>query len=187
MKILIVDNYDSYTYNIVSCLQQLQIHDNTIVKNDAFAIEDALQFEHIIISPGPKTPLESGFVVPLLQRITTQNVLGICLGHQAIAVAFNAPIFNLTHIYHGASTQLQLIGNHSIFNNLAHPITVGLYHSWAVSFFQHHPDLEITSLSTQNIIMSLKHKYLNIHGVQFHPESFITKDGIAMFKNWLCL
>jgi anthranilate synthase component 2 len=185
LKILLIDNYDSFTYNIVEQLRQCQVENIVIVKNDEFEIEDALHFEKIIISPGPKTPKESGKIIPLLQAITTQSVLGICLGHQAIAEAFGADIYNLEKPYHGAQTQLKIIAPHFIFDNIKQPITVGLYHSWAVKWFENSNSLMITSISEQNIIMSLKHKILDIHGVQFHPESFMSEKGTEILKNWL--
>jgi anthranilate synthase component II len=187
LKILLVDNYDSFTYNIVELLRNLSCADITIVKNDTFTIAEALQFTKIIISPGPKIPAESGLLLPLLQAITTQSVLGICLGHQAIAQAFGGSIYNLAKPYHGVQTVLQMQAEHGIFKNMVAPIQVGLYHSWAVSVLPADSDLQVTSTSTEQIIMSIKHKYLNIHGIQFHPESYMSKLGQKIVENWLQL
>jgi anthranilate synthase component II len=185
MKILLIDNYDSFTYNIVEHLRQCTNAEIVIVKNDEFEMDFALSFSKIIISPGPKIPSESGNILQLLKKISTQSLLGICLGHQAIAEAFGETIYNLQKPFHGAETELKIIKPHFIFDKIDEPIKVGLYHSWAVNNFSSNSVLEITSVSLENIIMSLKHKTLDIHGVQFHPESFISTQGKMILKNWV--
>jgi anthranilate synthase component II len=187
LKILIIDNYDSFTFNIVEQLRQFNITEIVVAKNDEISIENALAYSKIIISPGPKIPAESGIIIPLVQSITTQSVLGICLGMQAIAEAFGGNIYNLPNPYHGAQTSLNLIEPHSIFDNLATPIIVGLYHSWAVQSFINNDTMQVTSVSADNIVMSIKHRYLNIDGIQFHPESYLTKQGNQFISNWLAI
>ncbi len=184
MKILLIDNYDSFTYNIVDLLKQLNIDDVTIFKNDEITIEEACLFDKIIISPGPATPIESGNILPIIQSLgATHSILGICLGHQAIAEAYGGQLINLENPYHGYITQLMDIKPHRIFDHIQ-STEVGLYHSWIVDAESLPTELEISSYSSDGYIMSIKHKTHDVHGVQFHPESYMTPDGKRMIENF---
>lgn len=186
MKVLLIDNYDSFTFNIVEILRQLNVKDLSIVKNDEISVEMAKIFDKIIISPGPATPQESGNILEIIQQLSpTKSILGICLGHQAIAVAFGGQLQNLAKPFHGFRTKHFITEDCNLFKNLPSEFQIGLYHSWVVEK-ENLPDcLQIISLSTENNIMSLKHKQFDVQGIQFHPESFITEYGKEIFRNWL--
>jgi anthranilate synthase component II len=186
LRVLLIDNYDSFTHNIVSLLNECGVDDVMIVKNDQIDFDVVENFDKIIISPGPKIPLESGQIIELIQRFApTKNILGICLGHQAIAEAFGATLYQLPHPQHGAQIPLQIIGAHSLYKNIPQNTIVGLYHSWAVNPENLPTEFLVTAINLEDVIMSIKHKTLSLHGVQFHPESYITKDGKKMMENWL--
>lgn len=189
MKVLLIDNYDSFTYNIVEVLRQLNIKEISIVKNNEISVDQARQFDKIIISPGPATPSESGNILEIIEALApSHSILGICLGHQAIAEVFGGQLRNMSHPYHGYQTQLEILKPHKIFSfdEGIQKLKVGLYHSWVVEETNFPDSLEITSKSTEDHIMSFKHKTFDVHGVQFHPESYMTvfgKEIIAGFLN----
>jgi len=191
LNVLLIDNYDSFTFNIVELLRQLDVDTFSIYKNDAITIDQARDFDKIIISPGPAIPSESGIILELIKALSsTHSILGICLGHQAIAEAFGAKLTNEKIPYHGFQTSLQLVKEHTLFRNLASlkvssELRVGLYHSWSVDVENFPVCLEITSFSNEGKIMSLRHTKFDIHGVQFHPESYMTSFGKEMLSNFL--
>lgn len=186
MKVLLIDNYDSFTFNIVEILRLLNVTDLSIVKNNEISVEHASHFDKIIISPGPATPQESGNILDIIQQLSpTKSILGICLGHQAIAVAFGGTLLNLARPFHGFSTQLKMIEAGYLFKNLPAAFQIGLYHSWIVDKETLPSCLQITAVSSEKIIMSIKHKTFDVQGIQFHPESFMTEFGKEMFVNWL--
>ena len=189
MKILLIDNYDSFTHNIIGLLKQINATDITLVKNDGITIHEAALFDKIIISPGPATPTESGNILDIIKHLSASHaILGICLGHQAIAEAFGGKLINETKPYHGFTTNIQLINAHHLFDHILtknNMMQVGLYHSWSVDASTLPDCLIPTSISTENIIMSLKHKNYDVHGVQFHPESYMTIHGAQLIKNFL--
>ncbi len=185
MKILLIDNFDSFTYNIVELLRCVQIDDLVIAKNNITVVE-ASQFDKIILSPGPATPSESGNMLNIVQSLgPTHSILGICLGHQAIAQVYGATLRNLEKPFHGYQTEVNLIAPHKLFSfTPLKKITVGLYHSWVVTEADFPDCLTITSRSREGHIMSIRHRKYDVHGVQFHPESYMTtcgKDIIAAF------
>ena len=186
MKILLVDNYDSFTFNIIECLRQLKIHDVTVLKNDDEKLLHTLAFDKIILSPGPDVPKASGFLLQVIENnFATIPILGICLGHQAIAQFFGANIVQLTHPHHGFQTSLIRLNDDRLFKNCNQPILVGLYHSWVVDKNNFTDKLMITSVDNDGNIMSFRHNNYNCVGVQFHPESFMTKNGLQILKNWI--
>jgi anthranilate synthase component 2 len=186
LKVLLIDNYDSFTFNIVEMLRQLNVTDLSIVKNNEITVEQASHFDKIIISPGPATPQESGNIVEIIVQLSpTKSILGICLGHQAIAVAFGGTLQNLVRPYHGFRAQLKIKEAGYLFKNLPTEFQIGLYHSWIVEKETLPNCLEVTALSSENIIMSIKHKTFDVQGIQFHPESFMTEYGKEMIRNWL--
>lgn len=190
LQILLIDNYDSFTFNIVEILRRLQCEHVTVVKNDQISIHDAKKFDKIIISPGPSIPTQSGNIIQIIQGLgPTHSILGICLGHQAIAEAFGAKLKNLPNPFHGFQTKLNQVLNDRVLNDLsennAKGITIGLYHSWVVDPFEFPSSLVVTSYSSENHIMSLRHIEFDIHGLQFHPESYMTPLGRKMIENWL--
>lgn len=186
MRVLLIDNYDSFTFNIVSLLKQCGVEEICIMQNDTIDFVKAATFQYIIISPGPKIPQESGDIIPFIQRFaTTKNILGICLGHQAIAVAFGAELVQLRQPQHGAQQQLQIIGKPIIFEHISENTTIGLYHSWAVDISSLPACFSVTSTNKNGIIMSIAHQSFKLIGLQFHPESYITTQGLQMMKNWL--
>lgn len=186
-KILIFDNYDSFTYNIVHLVNSLG-YDADVYRNDRISIEQAGAYERMIISPGPGLPCESGILPELLRRYAPhKSILGICLGHQAIGECFGAHLENLPHVYHGVATPVKVIGQDPIFDGLGGEFTVGRYHSWGVSDEDFPSCLNVTARDGNGQIMALAHRRYDVRGVQFHPESILTPQGHILMKNWLSM
>lgn len=188
MSILLIDNYDSFTYNVVHSLHQLGV-DITVKRNDKITVKEASSFNSIIISPGPGIPRDAGIVPQLLTELAPKGkkILGICLGHQAIGENFGAKLVNLPKVYHGLQTDISIQSdNDTLFKDLPSTIKVGRYHSWAIAINDFPSDqLKITAVDAEGHIMALQHKKLPIYGVQFHPESILTPDGNTILDNWL--
>jgi anthranilate synthase component 2 len=187
-KILIIDNYDSFTFNLVHYFEDLDC-EVTVFRNDEFDIEEIEPYNKIVISPGPGLPNEAGLTKKVVEIYgKTKSILGICLGQQAIAEVFGANLMNLNTVTHGIATTIKVIkDNELLFSNLDREFEVGRYHSWAVNRDNFPEILEITAIDTDGIIMSLRHKVYNICAVQFHPESILTPNGKIILKNWLSL
>lgn len=186
MKVLVFDNYDSFTYNIVHALRELGVNPD-VVRNDKILPEEAEKYDKIIISPGPGVPEEAGVLMQLLEKVAGKiPVLGVCLGHQAIGQHFGGRLLNLPEVYHGVSTPVEIIENDYLFNGLPGKIEVGRYHSWVVDNKDFPTDsLEVIARDDKGMIMALRHKEYDIRGVQFHPESVLTPQGITIIDNWL--
>lgn len=184
MKIIVIDNYDSFTYNLVHYLEELGSK-VTVKRNDEVEIKEIEEFDKIVLSPGPGVPNEAGLLKEIISFYSgSKSILGVCLGHQAIAEVFGADLINLKKVYHGVATNINIIKEDPIFKNLPNPLKVGRYHSWVVK--EPLPDeLEVLALDENGQIMALKHKSLDIRGVQFHPESILTESGKSLLKNWL--
>lgn len=187
MKIAVVDNYDSFTYNLVHLIKELGA-DVTVHRNDQFELEELGGYDGIVLSPGPGIPSEAGLLLDVIAIYKAEKpILGVCLGHQAIGEAFGATLENLSEVYHGVATPIRLLGNDPIFDGLPETIEVGRYHSWVVSRNGFPDALEITAESGEGQIMALRHKTCPIHGIQFHPESVLTPMGRTIVENWLTL
>ncbi len=185
-KLVIIDNYDSFTYNLIQILEELN-SDYTVLKNDSFLIEEIDRFSKILISPGPGIPSEAGLVKKVITHYAlTKSILGICLGHQAISEVFGGILTNLERVRHGLTVKVKLTEPADyLFENLPSEFKAGVYHSWAVS-----PDclpdcLKVTSHCEDNIIMSVAHRIYDVRGVQFHPESIMSEYGKQIIRNWL--
>lgn len=177
MKLLILDNYDSFTYNIVHAVRELGITP-TVVRNDKITLPEIDEFDKIIISPGPGIPSEAGILPELLREYAGKKpILGVCLGHQAIGENFGATLENLDDVYHGVQTMTHVIADDYIVKGMGNDFPVGRYHSWIVSEKNLPESLVVTSVDDAGKIMSLRHKDFDIHGVQFHPESLLTPGG----------
>jgi len=185
MKIVIIDNYDSFTYNLSHLVKELGT-EVAVVRNDQFRLEDLEQYSKIILSPGPGIPTEAGLLCDVIHRYAgSKPILGVCLGHQAIGEVFGGRLENLSDVFHGVATPCHIIADDPIFSGIDRDITVGRYHSWVVSQ-EGLPDcLEVTAVSPEGQIMALRHREMNIRGIQFHPESVLTPDGRKMLQNWL--
>jgi anthranilate synthase component 2 len=189
MKILVFDNYDSFTYNLVHLVEQITGNRVDVYRNDELPLEKVKDYDKILLSPGPGVPSEAGLLLPLIKEYaTTKSILGVCLGHQAIGEAFGGTLTNLSTVYHGIATPVQQIpneGKHSrLFEGLAAEFVVGRYHSWVVDQENFPSDLQITAKEEHGYIMALEHKTYDVQGVQFHPESILTPDGAIILKNW---
>lgn len=185
MKVVIIDNYDSFTYNLSHLVKRLGAN-VTVYRNDQFSISQLKVFDKIILSPGPGIPSEAGLLLDVIKSYAGQKpILGVCLGHQAIGEVFGATLTNLSDVYHGVATEGTQFGTDPIFNGLPKRIVMGRYHSWVVSRDGFPDCLEITAESDDGQIMALRHRNYNIHGIQFHPESVLTPDGETIIKNWL--
>lgn len=185
MKIAVIDNYDSFTYNLVHYLEK-QDAMVTVFRNNELDVEELEDFDKILLSPGPGLPSEAGSLLEIIETYhKTKPILGICLGHQAIAEYFGAKLENQKSVTHGQSDEITIITKDEIlYKNLSNQITVGRYHSWVVSHENFPEILEVTSINKDNQIMSLRHKNHDVKGVQFHPESILTTQGEAIIKNW---
>ena len=185
MNVLVIDNYDSFTYNLVHYLEDLDC-DVTVKRNDKFDLEEVVSFDKIVLSPGPGIPDEAGLLKPLIERYAaTKSILGVCLGQQAIGEVFGGRLRNLDTVYHGVATEISLsVDDDSLFEGLETSFEVGRYHSWVVDADL--PDeLEATSFDENGQVMSLRHKIFDVKGVQFHPESVLTPNGKQLLKNWI--
>jgi len=186
VKILVFDNYDSFTYNLVHAVKKLGYTDVEVHRNDQIALEDIERFDKIILSPGPGVPSESGILLDVIRKYaSTKSILGVCLGEQAIAEAFGGTLINLTEVHHGVSSMVDVLENDVLFNGLSKQLEVGRYHSWAAEKSTLPECLMITAVDDEGMIMALAHKKYDVRGVQFHPESVLTPDGEKMLKNWL--
>ncbi len=185
MKIVIIDNYDSFTYNLSHLVKELGA-DVTVVRNDQFELPELEQFDKIILSPGPGIPEEAGLLLDVIRTYKERKpMLGVCLGHQAIGEVFGAKLINLSDVYHGVQTEGTQLGNDPIFDGLPERIKMGRYHSWVVDNNTLPSCLEVTATTDDGMIMALRHKDYDIHGIQFHPESVLTPDGRTIVDNWL--
>ena len=184
-NILVIDNYDSFTYNLVHYLEDLNC-EVSVVRNDQLQLKDVEPFEKIVLSPGPGIPDEAGLLNPIIKTFaSTKSILGVCLGMQAIGEVFGATLENLNNVYHGIQTKVNITSkDETLFKNLGPTIDVGRYHSWAVKG-ELPTCLEITSVDENQQIMALRHKEFDVKGVQFHPESVLTPNGKTMLKNWI--
>jgi len=187
MKILVFDNYDSFTYNLVHLVEKLTDDTVEVFRNDQIRLEDVKKYDKIILSPGPGIPDEAGLLLPLIKEYaSTKCILGVCLGHQAIGQAFGAKLVNLKTVFHGVATPLRItLPDNRVLKGLNGDILVGRYHSWIINEEGFPDSLEITARDDNNYIMALQHKEYDIQGVQFHPESVLTPAGEQMMKNWL--
>lgn len=185
MKILIFDNYDSFTYNIVHAVRELGV-DYDVVRNDRISIPEIAKYDKIIISPGPGIPSEAGILMEMLREYADKKpILGVCLGHQAIGEHFGGKLENLTEVYHGVQTLATKTAPDYILDGLGETFPIGRYHSWIVSDEELPDCLTVTSRSEDGCIMSMRHNEFDIHGVQFHPESVLTPEGVKIISNFL--
>lgn len=185
MRIVIIDNYDSFTYNLSHIIKELDAH-VTVLHNDNFNIGDLEHFDKIMISPGPGVPSDTRMLNDIITTYTDRkSIFGICLGHQAIGEAFGARLENLPNVFHGIATIGTQFGNDPIFNGCDRNIAMGRYHSWVVSKENFPQCLEITAESDEGHIMALRHRKYDVRGIQFHPESVLTPDGRKIISNWI--
>jgi anthranilate synthase component II len=192
MKILIFDNYDSFTYNLVHLVEKITHEKVDVYRNDKIALKDVQQYDKIILSPGPGLPSEAGLLLPLIKEYAaTKSILGVCLGHQAIGEVFGGKLTNLSSVFHGVATPVRIVNgqqstvNSQLFKGLDKTFSVGRYHSWIVDKEDFPDELEITAEDENGFIMALQHKQYDVQGVQFHPESVLTPDGEKIMRNWL--
>ena len=184
-KILVIDNYDSFTYNLVHYLEDLDC-DVTVKRNDQLSLDEIAEYDKIVLSPGPGIPEEAGLLKEIIKAYApTKSILGVCLGQQAIAEVFGGSLVNLEEVYHGVATNVTItVDDELLFLGLDKNIEVGRYHSWVVA--TNLPDeLEVTSIDANGQIMSLRHKIYDVKGVQYHPESVLTPNGKQILENWL--
>ena len=185
MNILLIDNYDSFTYNLVQLAEQAGAQ-VTVVRNDRFRLSEVEKYDKLLLSPGPGIPSEAGLLVETICTFApTKPILGVCLGHQAIGEAFGAQLTNLTEVFHGVQTDIDLVANDYLFDGLPRRIAVGRYHSWVVDRKDLPACLEVTAVSDEGQIMALRHRTLDVRGVQFHPESVLTPQGATIIRNFI--
>ena len=187
MKILVFDNYDSFTYNLVHLVEKITNEKVDVFRNDEINLEAVNAYDKIILSPGPGIPSEAGLLLSLIKEYaSTKSILGVCLGHQAIGEAFGGKLTNLSKVYHGVATPIKIINKNSkILNGLPETIEVGRYHSWIISEENFPAELEVTARDDNGYNMAMQHKTFDVQGVQFHPESVLTPDGEMILRNWL--
>ena len=204
MRILVFDNYDSFTYNLVHLVEKILHQKVDVYRNDQIHLEKVKEYDKIILSPGPGIPGEAGLLLPLIKEYaSSKSILGVCLGHQAIGEAFGGKLVNLSEVYHGVATPVRLVSRESsvvngksnsrltihdsrnLFAGLPDVFDAGRYHSWIVSDENFPKELEVTARDENNFIMALQHKTYDVQGVQFHPESVLTPLGETILRNWL--
>lgn len=185
-KILLFDNYDSFTYNLVHVIKSLGYKEVDVIRNDKIELSQVKQYDKIILSPGPGIPEEAGQMLKLIKEFAAEkSILGVCLGHQAIAEVFGAKLINIPLVFHGVQTPIRIVSEDYIFEGLSKEILAGRYHSWVVSKDNLPEVLEVTAEDDEGVIMALKHRSLDLHGVQFHPESILTPEGVKIIDNFL--
>ena len=185
MKVLVLDNYDSFTYNLVHILRELGV-DHEVHRNDKIALSDVGKFDKIMLSPGPGIPDEAGIMKQVIREFgATKSILGVCLGHQGIAEVYGAELFNIKNVLHGITSQIEVKSPGKLFQGLPRHFRITHYHSWAVKPETINGELAITAVNGDGLVMALSHKKFDVHGVQFHPESIMTEHGKAIIQNWL--
>ncbi|TDK41522.1 anthranilate synthase component II [Algoriphagus formosus] len=186
MKILVLDNYDSFTYNLVYIIRQLGYGDQMdVFRNDKISLEEVAQYDKILLSPGPGIPEEAGIMPELLKRYSSEkSILGVCLGHQAIGEAFGGSLINLSEVLHGVASQVK-VEKDLLFEGITDTFPIGRYHSWVIDESTLSPDLEVIARTPDRQIMAVRHKQFAVRGVQFHPESILTENGVKIIQNWL--
>lgn len=185
MKTVIIDNYDSFTYNLAHLVKELGTEVD-VLRNDKFELEELEKYDKIILSPGPGIPEEAGLLLEVIRTYAGRKpILGVCLGEQAIGQAFGGKLTNLSEVFHGIQTNVKIKNKDYIFSGLPTEIPVGRYHSWVVDTKEFPEELVITAISSEGQIMALKHREYDVHGIQFHPESVLTPDGKQIVGNWL--
>ncbi len=185
MRTAVIDNYDSFTYNLVHIVKATGT-EVSVMRNDQFDLDDLAQFDKIILSPGPGIPSEAGLLMDVIRRYKdSKPMLGVCLGHQAIGEVFGAKLVNLSEVYHGVAMPVDIVADDPIFSGLPRRFDAGRYHSWAISPDGFPDSLEITATSPDGCIMAIRHRLLPIHGIQFHPESVLTPDGRKIVENFI--
>jgi anthranilate synthase component 2 len=187
MKILVFDNYDSFTYNLVQLIKEIATSATVeVYRNNEIELEAVKAYDKILLSPGPGIPAESGLLLPLIREYAaSKSIFGVCLGQQAIAESFGGSLSNLSKVYHGIATPVHLTAKASLFDGLSKTFNVGRYHSWVVNEYDLPSELMVTSKDDEGFIMSLEHKSYDVKGVQYHPESVLTPDGAKIIANWL--
>jgi len=204
MKILVFDNYDSFTYNLVHLVEKILHQKVDVYRNDQIPLERVKEYDKIILSPGPGIPEEAGLLLALIKEYaSSKSILGVCLGHQAIGEAFGGKLVNLSTVYHGVATPVKIVRrqtshlnneensrltshvSRNLFEGLPNEFDAGRYHSWIVSDEDFPEELEVTARDENNYIMALQHKRFDVQGVQFHPESVLTPRGEDILRNWL--
>lgn len=185
MKIVIIDNYDSFTYNLSHLVKELGA-EVTVFRNDKFEMSQLADFDKIILSPGPGIPSEAGLLLDVIRTYAGKKpILGVCLGHQAIGESFGGRLTNIGEVVHGVATPCHITTDDYLFDGLSRDIEIGRYHSWVVDTEDFPECLEVTSLSDDGFIMSLRHRHYDIRGIQYHPESVLTPQGKVILGNWL--
>jgi anthranilate synthase component 2 len=186
MKILVLDNYDSFNYNLVQLIKEQSNATVEVFRNNEISLEAVKAYDKILLSPGPGIPSESGLLLPLIKEYAaTKSIFGVCLGQQAIAEAFGGSLTNLSKVYHGVATPIELIAESTLFDGLPKKFNVGRYHSWVVNESELPAALKVTSKDADGYIMSLEHREYDVKGVQYHPESVLTPEGAKIIGNWL--
>ncbi len=186
MKILVLDNYDSFTYNLVYIVRQLGYGISMdVIRNDKISLEDVDKYDKILLSPGPGVPSEAGIMPDLLKKYAeTKSILGVCLGHQAIGEAFGGSLINLSEVLHGVASKVT-VQKDLLFEQIPDTFSIGRYHSWVIDESTLSPDLEVIARTPDQQIMGVRHKQFDVRGVQFHPESILTENGVRIIQNWL--
>ena len=185
MRTVIIDNYDSFTYNLAHLVKELGA-EVSVVRNDQFRMEELKPYDKIILSPGPGIPREAGLLMDVIGTYAaTKPILGVCLGHQAIGEYFGGRLTNLSQVFHGIASTISITTPDYVYKGLPAQVQVGRYHSWVVDSQGLPPCLEVTSVSEEGQIMSLRHREYDIRGIQYHPESVLTPDGRTIIANWL--
>lgn len=186
MKLLVLDNYDSFTYNLVHLVEKVSEIPFEVHRNDKITLSEVAAFDKVLLSPGPGLPKDAGIMPELIkQYASSKSIFGVCLGLQAIGESFGTQLKNLDTVYHGIATPIHVTGNDILFKDCPTTFTVGRYHSWVVDRNTLTSDLIITAVDEQNEIMALKHQSYDVRGVQFHPESILSEYGETMLRNWL--
>jgi anthranilate synthase component 2 len=186
MKCLLLDNYDSFTYNLRHILQELGV-DTDVRRNDKISLDEVAVYDKILLSPGPGIPAEAGLLLPLIEKFSpTKSILGVCLGEQAIGEVFGAKLLNMKDVYHGVCSDIRILAKEPMFDGLEPGFRAGRYHSWVISKDELPECLEVTAVDAEvGNIMAIRHRRYDVRGVQFHPESVLTPQGKKIIENWI--
>ncbi|BDD09835.1 aminodeoxychorismate/anthranilate synthase component II [Fulvitalea axinellae] len=187
MRILVIDNYDSFTYNLVHLIRELGYGEQMdVIRNDKISVEAVAEYDKILISPGPGVPEDAGITKDVIKTYgPSKSILGVCLGHQAIAEVYGAELYNMPEVLHGVDTDIKILENDGLFEEVKEVTRVCRYHSWAVKPETLKTPLKLTAEDETGVVMGLRHDSYDVQGVQFHPESILTPEGKTMIKNWL--